>query len=46
LMGSEGSVPPSDGIPLVDVYGGPEYGLGAKSAWGQRRFWFLAVLAW
>jgi hypothetical protein len=21
LMGSEGSVPPSDGIPLVDAYG-------------------------
>jgi hypothetical protein len=27
LMGSEGSVPPSDGIPLVDTYGGPGDGL-------------------
>jgi hypothetical protein len=26
-MGPEGSVPPSNGIPLVDVYGGPRYGL-------------------
>jgi hypothetical protein len=27
-MGSEGSVPPFDGIPLVDAYGGPRDGLG------------------
>jgi hypothetical protein len=30
-MGSEGSVSPSDGIPLVDVYGVPGIAWGARA---------------
>jgi hypothetical protein len=33
-MGSEGSVPPSDGIPLVDAYGIPGLAWGAREPSG------------
>jgi hypothetical protein len=33
-MGSEGSVPPSDRIPLVDAYGGPRVAWGALELLG------------
>jgi hypothetical protein len=41
-MGSKGSVPPSDGIPLVDAYGGPRDGLGCLGTIGLGLGHFLS----
>jgi hypothetical protein len=43
-MGSEGSVPPSNGIPLVDVYGGPRGGLGRLETIGLGLWLFFQVV--
>jgi hypothetical protein len=43
-MGSKGSVPPSDGIPLVDTYGGPRDGLECLGTIGLGLGRFLSCL--
>jgi hypothetical protein len=43
-MGSEGSLPPSDGTPLVNAYGGPGAGLGHLGTIGLGLWLFFQVV--